>query len=108
MKLKFLNLILSNKKVSPATIKSTFLGLHAVPLEYKNKKNQYIDLVINEILPIIERNNLADFIDVFCEQGYFDTKDTDRILKAGNKIGIPSKTHVNQFNAIGGVKASVD
>ena len=106
--IKILNVINRLKKVSPATIKSTFLGLHAVPLEYKNKKNQYIDLVIDEILPIIERNNLADFIDVFCEQGYFDTKDTDRILKAGNKIGLIGKTHVNQFNSIGGVKTSVE
>ena len=105
--IKILNVIDRLKKISPATIKSTFLGLHAIPDQFKGKKNQYIELVINKILPVIEKNNLADFIDVFCEEGYFDINDTDKILKAGKKIGLVGKTHVNQFNSIGGVKVSI-
>lgn len=106
--IKILNVIDRLKKTSPATVKSTFLGLHAIPKQFKGEKNKYIDLVIDKILPLIEKNNLADFIDVFCEEGYFDTKDTDRILKAGKKIGLVGKTHVNQFNSIGGVKVSIE
>jgi imidazolonepropionase len=106
--IKILNVIDRLKKISPATIKSTFLGLHAIPKQFKGEKNKYIDLVIDKILPLIEKNNLADFIDVFCEEGYFDTKDTDKILKAGKKIGLVGKTHVNQFNSIGGIKVSIE
>jgi len=106
--IKILNVIKRLKKSSKATIKSTFLGLHAVPSLYLDNKSKYVDLVINEILPEIKKNNLADFIDVFCEKGYFDTDDTKRILIEGGKIGLQGKTHVNQFNSIGGVLASVE
>ena len=67
-----------------------------------------MDLVINEMLPIVDSENLADYIDIFCEKGYFTTEDTKRLLEAGIKYGLQGKTHVNQFNSIGGVKTSVD
>ena len=106
--LKILRVIKKLNDKSPITIKSTFLGAHAVPLKYKNNKESYLDIIINEMLPKINSQNLADYIDVFCEQGYFNTNDTIRILRAGNKYGLRGKTHVNQFNNIGGVKASID
>ena len=106
--LKILRVIKKLNDKSPITIKSTFLGAHAVPLKYKDNKKSYLDIIINEMLPKINSQNLADYIDVFCEQGYFNTNDTIRILRAGNKYGLRGKTHVNQFNSIGGVKASID
>ena len=106
--LKMLRVIKRLKAASDVTIKATFLGAHALPKEYKNNKEGYMDLVINEMLPIVAKEGLADYVDIFCEEGYFTVTDTERLLKAANELGIPSKTHVNQFNAIGGVKASVD
>ena len=106
--LKILRVIKRLKENSKATIKSTFLGAHAVPIEYKNNKSKYLDLIINEMLPAIESEGLADYIDVFCEKGYFDVDDTIKVLKAGQKYALDGKTHVNQFNSIGGVKASIE
>jgi imidazolonepropionase len=106
--LKMLRVIKRLKAASDVTIKATFLGAHALPKDYKDNKEGYMDLVINEMLPIVAKEGLADYVDIFCEEGYFTVADTERLLKAGNELGIPSKTHVNQFNAIGGVKASVD
>ena len=106
--LKMLRVIKRLKAASDVTIKATFLGAHALPKEYKNNKEGHMDLVINEMLPIVAKEGLADYVDIFCEEGYFTVTDTERLLKAANELGIPSKTHVNQFNAIGGVKASVD
>ena len=106
--LKILRVIRKLKDKSPITIKSTFLGAHAIPLKYKDNKELYLDTIINEMLPKINSQNLADYIDIFCEKGYFNTNDTIRILRAGNKYGLRGKTHVNQFNSIGGVKASID
>ena len=106
--IKILRVIKKLKENSPISIKSTFLGAHAIPFEFKNKKSDYIDLIINEMLPIIKSENLADYIDVFCEEGYFDTNDTIKILQAGKKNGLVGKTHVNQFNSLGGVKASIE
>ena len=106
--LKILRVIRKLKDKSPITIKSTFLGAHAIPLKYKDNKELYLDTIINEMLPEINSQNLADYIDIFCEKGYFNTNDTIRILRAGNKYGLRGKTHVNQFNSIGGVKASID
>ncbi|MCT4699396.1 imidazolonepropionase [Tenacibaculum haliotis] len=88
-------------------IKATFLGAHAFPKEYKDDKNGYIDLIINEMLPKIAKEKLAEFIDAFCETGYFSVEDTDRILEAGKKYGLIPKVHVNQFTTIGGVQVSV-
>ena len=79
-----------------------------MPNEYKDNKDGYMDLVINGILPKVAEEKLADYVDIFCEKGYFTVDDTKRLLEAASKFGIKAKTHVNQFNSIGGVKASVD
>ena len=106
--LKILRVIKKLKQNTEVTIKSTFLGAHALPKEYKHNKDSYMDLVINEMLPIVVSENLADYVDIFCEKGYFTIKDTKRLLEAANKYGLQAKTHVNQFNSIGGVKTSVE
>jgi len=106
--LKILRVIKKLKETTPISIKSTFLGAHAVPEKYKDNKKEYIELVINEMLPEIASNNLDDYIDVFCEEGYFTNEDTIRILQAGKKHNLQGKTHVNQFNSLGGVKSSID
>lgn len=106
--LKILRVIKRLKENSDVTIKATFLGAHALPQEYKNNKDGYMNLVINEMLPKVAGEGLADYVDIFCEEGYFSVDDTKRLLKAANQYGLQGKTHVNQFNAIGGVKASVD
>lgn len=106
--LKMLRVINRLKKNLPIPIRATFLGAHAIPNEFKKDKDGYLDLIINQLLPRISEDRLADFIDVFCEIGYFNLKDTQRILAAGKKYGLISKVHVNQFNSIGGVKVSVN
>ena len=105
--LKILRVIKRLKENSEITIKATFLAAHALPKEFKDNKDGYMDLVINEMLPIVAKENLANYVDIFCEKGYFSVEDTTRLLKAANKYGIQAKTHVNQFNSIGGVEASV-
>jgi imidazolonepropionase len=106
--LKMLKVIQKLKANYPIEIKATFLGAHAFPTEFKENHQGYIDILINEMLPAIANENLADFIDVFCESGYFSVSETKQIMEAGNKFGLVSKIHVNQFNAIGGVKAAVN
>jgi len=91
----------------PIAIKTTFLGAHAVPSEYKNNKQGYLELICNDMLPKIAEEELASYIDIFCEEGYFSVEDTHMILSAGKKHGLIPKIHVNQFNAIGGVAAGV-
>lgn len=105
--LKMLRVIKKLKQNYQIPIKSTFLGAHAFPAEYKNNKQGYIDLIINEMLPKIHKEKLADFIDVFCETGYFSVEDTDQILQAGKQYGLIPKVHVNQFTSIGGIQVSV-
>ncbi len=105
--LKMLRVIKKLNENYPITIKATFLGAHALPVEFKNNKSDYLDIVINDILPIVAKENLAEFIDVFCETGYFSVEDTERLLNAGSNYGLIPKIHVNQFNAIGGVQAGV-
>ena len=105
--LKMLRVIRSLQEKHPLTIKATFLGAHAFPTEYKNNPDGYINLLVNEMIPEIGKQSLAEFIDVFCEKNYFTVEQTDRILEAGVKHGLRPKTHVNQFNAIGGVAISV-
>lgn len=105
--LKMLRVIQKLKENYPIPIKATFLGAHALPENYKDDKAAYLQLLINEILPIIQEENLADFIDIFCEKGYFSIEDTVLILEAGQKYGLIPKIHVNQFNAIGGVQVGV-
>ncbi|MFQ3174480.1 MAG: imidazolonepropionase, partial [Flavobacterium sp.] len=91
----------------PITIKATFLGAHAFPLEYKENRKGYIDLIINEMLPEIATNRLAEYIDIFCETGYFTVAETEQIMEAGICFGLKPKIHVNQFNSIGGVQAAI-
>ena len=106
--LKMLRVIKRLNENTEATIKSTFLAAHALPKKYKKNKEGYMDLVISKMLPKVAEEKLADYIDVFCEKGYFTVKDTIRLLEAGKKYGILGKTHVNQFNSIGGVEASIN
>ena len=105
--LKILRVIQQLSKNYPITIKATFLGAHALPSLFKENKKGYINCIINEMLPEIVKNKLADFIDVFCETGYFTVEETQQIMQAGIKYGLKPKIHVNQFNAIGGIQAAV-
>lgn len=105
--LKMLRVIKRLKKLSPLTIKATFLGAHAIPQEYKTNKSAYLDLIIDEMLPQIAQEQLAEYIDIFCEEGYFSVEDTERLLEAAQSYGLIPKTHVNQFTIQGGVNASV-
>lgn len=105
--IKMLRVIKKLAENYPIKIKATFLGAHAFPLEFKENHSGYIDLIINEMLPKIASENLADYIDVFCETGYFSVAETERIIQAGKKYGLISKIHVNQFNAINGIAACV-
>lgn len=105
--LKMLRVIKRLKSHFTIPIKATFLGAHAIPEKFKDNKEDYISLIINEMLPVIEKEKLADFIDVFCEKDYFNLHETDRILKAGIEHGLIPKVHVNQFNSIGGIEISV-
>ena len=105
--LKMLRVIKKIAQQTAIKIKATFLGAHAVPEAYKSKKSAYVDLIINKMLPKIKTENLADYVDVFCEKGYFDLKDTDRILTAAKRYGLLPKIHVNQFNAFGGIVLGV-
>ena len=104
--LKMLRVIKKLKENYNIPIKATFLGAHAIPAEYKNNKDGYINLIIDEMLPKIADENLADFIDVFCEKGYFSVDDTNKILSAAKKYNLIPKIHVNQFNVIGGIQVS--
>jgi len=105
--LKMLRVIQRLAQNYPITIKATFLGAHAFPLEYAANHKGYIDLIINEMLPEIAKNKLADFIDAFCETGYFTVEETQQIMEAGIKFGLKPKIHVNQFNSIGGIQAGI-
>jgi imidazolonepropionase len=105
--LKMLKVIQQLSQNYPITIKATFLGAHAFPIAFKDNKKGYIDCIINEMLPEIAKNKLADFIDVFCETGYFTVEETEQIMESGIQFGLKPKIHVNQFNSIGGIQAGV-
>ncbi len=105
--LKMLRVIRRLKENYPVAIKSTFLGAHAFPTEFKQNHEGYIDLIVNEMIPRIAAEKLADYIDAFCETGYFSVEETEKIMAAGKQYGMPAKIHVNQFNSIGGVQAGV-
>ena len=105
--LKMLRVAKSLAAAYPVTIKTTFLGAHALPEKYKDNKDGYMDLVIEEMLPAVVDQKLADFVDIFCESGYFDVADTHKLLTAATKLGLTPKIHVTQFNSIGGVEAGV-
>ncbi len=105
--LKMLRVIKRLKENYSIEIKATFLGAHAVPAEYKNDKAGYLQLLINDILPKVAHKKLADYVDIFCETGYFSVADTELMLEAGKKHGLIPKIHVNQFTAIGGVQVGI-
>ncbi len=105
--LKMLRVIKRLRERSHLTIKATFLGAHTYPVEYKENHQGYIDLIINEMLPVIAREQLADYIDVFCETGFFSAAETESICKAGMQYGLKPKIHANQLNLSGGVQTGV-
>lgn len=106
--IKILRVIKRLAENYPITIKSTFLGAHAFPKEFKDNHQGYIDQIIQEMLPAIAKEKLADYIDAFLETGYFSVEETIQIMQAGKKYGLPSKIHVNQFTSINGIKACVE
>ena len=105
--LKMLRVIKRLKEMSPIPIKATFLGAHTYPLEYREDHKGYIDLIINEMLPVIAKEKLADYIDVFCENGFFSPEETETICKAGMRHGLKAKIHANQLNFSGGVEIGI-
>lgn len=105
--LKMLRVIRKIKETSPLEVRATFLGAHALPSEYKNNREKYIDIVINEMIPAVVYEDLADYIDVFCDKGFFSVEETEKILMAGIKYGLPAKIHANELDFSGGVQAGV-
>ncbi|MFA5971567.1 MAG: imidazolonepropionase [Lentimicrobiaceae bacterium] len=105
--LKMLRVIRDLKSLSPLTIKATFLGAHAIPLEYRGKQHEYVDMVINEMIPQVAAEELADYIDVFCDKEFFTVEDTERILMAGMKYGLKPKIHANELDYSGGIQVGV-
>ncbi len=105
--LKMLRVIKKLKELSPLTIKSTFLGAHSIPMEYRDKQSRYVDMLINEMLPRVAEEGLADYIDVFCDKGFFTVEDTERILEAGQKYHLRGKIHANELDYSGGIQAGV-
>lgn len=106
--LKMLRVIKRLKEHFRIAIKATFLGAHAFPKEYKENQQAYIDQIINEMLPAIAKDHLADYIDVFCERNYFSVEQMEQILIAGSKYGLKPKVHVNQFSILGGIQKAVE
>jgi imidazolonepropionase len=105
--LKMLRVIKRIKESSPVEVRSTFLGAHALPVEFKDKRDEYVSLVINEMIPVIASGELADYIDVFCDQGFFTVEETEKILMAGMKYGLTAKIHANELGFSGGIQAGV-
>ena len=105
--LKMLRVIKQLKEISPIPIKATFLGAHTYPPAYKENHQGYLDLIIHHMLPVIAEENLADYIDVFCETGFFSPKETETICRAGMQYGLKSKIHANQLHLSGGVETGI-
>ncbi|MDB5201120.1 MAG: imidazolonepropionase [Ferruginibacter sp.] len=105
--LKMLRVIKKLKQSSPVLIKATFLGAHTYPLKFKEDHAGYLNMIINDMLPAIQKEGLADYIDVFCETGFFSAEDTAMICKAGAAFGLKPKLHVNQLNSIGGIEIGI-
>ncbi len=105
--LKMLRVIKQLKETTPVTIKSTFLGAHSIPADYKNNPDKYVDIVVNEMLPEVGKNNLADYVDVFCDRGFFTVEQTERILKASADFGLQPKIHANELDYSGGIQTGV-
>jgi len=105
--LKMLRVIKKLKEISPLTIKATFLGAHAVPSAYKGKQGEYVDLIINEMIPMVAAGELADYIDVFCDKGFFTEDETEKMLMAGIKYGLRAKIHANELDYSNGIQIGV-
>jgi imidazolonepropionase len=105
--IKMLRVIQKLKKNFKIPIRSTFLGAHTIPVEFRENREGYINLILNDMLPVIEKEKLADYIDVFCEEGFFTPAETERICSAGKKIGLKPKIHANQLHVSGGVQVGV-
>jgi len=105
--LKMLRVIRRLKELDLIPVAATFLGAHAVPLEFKNNKNGYLDLLVKEMLPAIKQEGLANYIDVFCEQGYFSAEDTRTVLESGSRFGLVPKVHAEQMSNSGGIRTGV-
>ncbi len=105
--LKMLRVIKRLREETPLTIRSTFLGAHAFPDAYKNNRDQYVQLVVEEMIPAVAGEQLADYIDVFCDRGFFSVEQTDRILEAGQKNGLIPKIHANELDYSGGIQVGV-
>ena len=105
--LKMLRVIKGISKETPLSVKATLLAAHAVPPEYKGKQSEYVDVIVNEMIPQAAAESLADYVDIFCEQGFFNIEDAERILAAGLKYGLRGKVHANQLSRSGGIQAGV-
>lgn len=105
--MKMLRVIRRLKEHSPLTIKSTLLGAHGIPMEYRGRQEQFVDKVINEMIPQAAAEGLADYIDVFCDAGFFTVEDTERMLEAGAKYGMRPKIHANEMACSGGIQVAV-
>ncbi|HOP44731.1 MAG TPA: imidazolonepropionase, partial [Flavobacteriales bacterium] len=105
--LKMLRVVKRLKEALPLQLKATLLAAHALPPEFKDDRAGYLDLIVNELLPRVAEEGLADFVDVFCETNYFTVAELERVLEAGAAHGLPGKVHVNQFTSIGGIQAAV-
>jgi imidazolonepropionase len=105
--MKILRVIQRIRETAPICVRSTFLGAHAIPEEFKKNTSEYVDIVINEMIPQIAAEDTVDFIDVFCDKGFFSKQDTDRILMAGMKYGLRPKLHANELGSTGGVQVGV-
>lgn len=105
--LKMLRVIKRIDENFPLLVKSTFLGAHSVPAEYKSRQSDYVDLIINEMIPQVASENLAEYIDVFCDEGFFTPMETDKILNAGMKYGLIPKIHANELANSGGIQVGV-
>jgi imidazolonepropionase len=105
--IKMLRVIRRIRESSPVEVKATFLGAHAIPAAFKNKREDYIGIIINEMIPVVASEELADYIDVFCDTGFFTVEETERILMAGLKYGLLPKLHANELGFSGGVETGV-
>ncbi len=105
--LKMLRVIKRLKEETPITIKSSFLGAHAVPTDFRGRQSDYVDLVVNEMIPQVGEQQLADYVDVFCDKGFFTVDETDRILEAASKYGMIPKIHANELDYSGGIQVGV-
>jgi imidazolonepropionase len=105
--IKMLRVVKRLRETTPIIIKSTFLGAHAVPAEYKGRQSEYVDLIISEMIPMVAAEELADYVDVFCDKGFFTVEETDRILMAAMKYGMRPKIHANELDYSGGIQVGV-